>query len=82
MNSTLQTETNVKFTITECTCQGAKIKIANGTSGIPANTFQDCHWIAEIILPNGVTSIGDLAFCDCKNLTSIKYATHAYLTLR
>jgi|SaaInlStandDraft_6_1057023.scaffolds.fasta_scaffold591512_2 hypothetical protein len=67
MNSTLQTETNVKFTITECTCQGAKIKIADGTTTIPANTFQDCNWIGEIILPNSVTTINDDAFRDCTN---------------
>ncbi|MGN1107211.1 MAG: leucine-rich repeat domain-containing protein, partial [Huintestinicola sp.] len=30
-----------------------------------------CSYIKNVVIENGVTSIGDSAFCDCSNLTSI-----------
>lgn len=40
-------------------------------SYIPALAFTDCKNITSIVLPNGVTSIGDYAFQNCNDLTSI-----------
>ena len=34
--------------------------------------FMNCASLTSIVIPNTVTSIGDMAFCGCKSLTSIE----------
>ncbi len=34
-------------------------------------TFYGCSGLTSVTIPNGVTSIGDYAFCECSSLTSI-----------
>lgn len=41
------------------------------TSEIPKEAFYGLENVQEIIIPNGVTVIGEQAFYNCKNLTSI-----------
>jgi len=38
---------------------------------IPDNTFEECTWLAGIIIPNSVRSIGAKAFRSCTNLLKI-----------
>jgi hypothetical protein len=40
---------------------------------IPEGTFAYCKTLAGIIIPNSVTEIGDNAFQDCDNLTSVTF---------
>jgi len=47
-----------------------KITITKQTS-IPANAFQYCDLLEEIILPNNTTSIGEQSFYQCSNVTLI-----------
>ena len=46
------------------------IQIPDHVKAIPAGTFRGTD-IASVVIPDGVTSIGEEAFADCKNLTSI-----------
>ena len=39
--------------------------------GVERGSFQYCHFLLSVSLPNTVTSIGDCAFADCDNLPSI-----------
>ena len=44
----------------------------NGKSyGIYANAFCECTDLTSVVIPNGVTSIGEFAFWGCSSLTSI-----------
>jgi hypothetical protein len=41
-------------------------------SYIPEYSFYDCRGIANITIPDGVTSIGDYAFYGCRDLISVE----------
>lgn len=42
-----------------------------GLTEIPANVFNQCHWLKEIYLPSSITSIVNSAFADCTGLQTI-----------
>ena len=42
-------------------------------TSIGANAFEKCYFIQTIVIPKSVTSIGDLAFLDCNEVTRIDY---------
>ena len=42
-----------------------------GLTEIPANTFNQCHWLKGIYLPSSITSIVNSAFADCTGLQTI-----------
>ena len=50
--------------------EGTSITLKDGTIGIADVAF-DSSGLTSINIPNSVTSIGRLAFCECYNLTSI-----------
>ena len=39
--------------------------------GVEGGSFQYCHFLQSVSLPNTITSIGDCAFANCDNLPSI-----------
>lgn len=44
------------------------------------NAFTECASLKEVVIPNGVTSVGYGTFADCENLTSITIPAHiAYI---
>ena len=45
--------------------------IKPGTTDIAAHAFARCNNLKEIIVPDGVRSIGDMCFWDCSKLTDI-----------
>ena len=42
-----------------------KVTLADGVTELAANTFADCTALTEIVLPNGLQTIGDNAFKGC-----------------
>lgn len=46
-------------------------KIHEDTKVVAGSAFRDCSRFTSIVIPDGVTSIGDYAFCDCYGLTSV-----------
>lgn len=53
-----------------------KIKIAEEYKGLPVKTiykeaFRDNQNITSVVIPDSVTTIGNLAFCGCSNLSSV-----------
>ena len=49
-----------------------QITIGESVKTIPSYAFVYCAGLASIVIPDGVTSIGEGAFGNCKNLTSVK----------
>ena len=47
------------------------ITICGKVKEIPAHKFENIKGIAQVIIEDGVTSIGEYAFCGCTDLTSI-----------
>lgn len=41
-------------------------------TSIDESTFEDCHYLSSVTIPNSITSIGDYAFRNCGSLTSVK----------
>lgn len=57
----------------KCPVKMKVIKIAAGTTEIARNAFERCE-IEEVIMPNSVVTIGDNAFCGCKELRNIVFS--------
>ncbi len=61
-----------------------RIKIAETYRGLPVKNIYDGAFenknIISVIIPDGVTSIGDKAFYYCKSLTSITFGENSQLT--
>lgn len=49
------------------------LNIGKNVTNIPASAFAACRGLARVTIPDSVTSIGDYAFLDCTELTSITY---------
>ena len=47
--------------------------IRKGTKIICDRAFADCKSLRSIVIPDGVTSIGNGAFCGCKSLSSLVF---------
>ncbi len=55
-------------------CPGGKTgvyRIPDTVKEISWNAFKECAKLTQVILPNGLTNIGDYAFADCAKLTGI-----------
>ena len=48
------------------------VNIHPGTNAIEARLCKNCPWITDVVIPEGVTAIGDEAFYNCKGLKAIK----------
>ncbi len=48
-----------------------KVEIPAGVETIPANTFEYCTKIREVVLPAGLTTVGANAFAHCEGLEGI-----------
>lgn len=45
--------------------------------------FSNCHWLTEVVIPDGVTAIGSMAFAYCESLQSLSIgSTVTYLSYR
>ena len=49
------------------------VTIGNGVEAIPAYFLSGNSYVTSITIPESVTSIGEKAFSDCKNLIDLKY---------
>lgn len=47
------------------------VTLPSGMKKIPAHFFHGCSNLSNVSLPEGITEIGDFAFCYCRSLTSI-----------
>lgn len=52
--------------------QADSFTIPNTVTSISAGAFMDCSALTNVILPDGLVSIGDDAFCYCDNLVGVK----------
>ena len=61
--------------LTEYNGPGGDVVIPDGVTGIkgefPDGAFADCSRLTSVVIPNGVTSIGEFAFSGCERLTSV-----------
>ena len=63
---------NTSFTTSATYYIPSSLKSVTITGGeILRGAFQDCKYLTNITIPDGVTSIGDYAFEDCQSLTNI-----------
>lgn len=54
-------------------CTGiTSVKISNGVTKVDKRAFSECYNLRSIDLPASVSSIGAMAFVDCKKLASVK----------
>ena len=70
----LVNQTGVKYADTwviGCDTDITSAEIKDGTRGIAGSAFRNCKNLADITIPNSVTSIGNSAFSFCTKLTSI-----------
>ena len=60
-------------------CPGgiANGNIPAGTQVVRSNAFRECLRVAKIVIPEGVTNIGYMAFCFMDNLSAISFP-HSY----
>lgn len=49
-----------------------KVEIASCTPGLTDYTFQGCHSLSDVKLPNDLPTIGSGAFCNCYSLVSVE----------
>ncbi len=49
------------------------IGLWSADSAFPSYTFKNCTALTSVIIPDSVTTIGDLAFCGCTSLITVNY---------
>ena len=54
------------------------VNIHPGTNAIEARLCKNCPWITDVVIPEGVTAIGDEAFYNCKGLKDAEICTKIF----
>ena len=49
------------------------VELDNTLTEIPEGAFRKCRYLESIVIPNGVTKLGNLAFAGCDNLKSVTF---------
>lgn len=70
MNSTKSVRNGVMLIIKDDN-RNELIKIIDEKSGIKTEMFYECKSLREVIIPNGITVIGDRAFGFCSSMTKV-----------
>ena len=47
------------------------VAVTSGITNIGNNTFKNCDYLRDVLLPSSVTTIGSQAFADCDSLTRV-----------
>ena len=59
------------YSFTETLLESGINPLKQGLNYIPEYFLYKCKVIEEFIIPNNITTIGNLAFCDCTSLTNV-----------
>ncbi|MBR4032822.1 MAG: leucine-rich repeat domain-containing protein [Clostridia bacterium] len=79
----IQIENGISYVgkwIIDCDNDATQAVIREDTVGIGGHAFWGCDLLTSITIPNGVISIGNAVFVDCKNLTSVVFEENSQLT--